>query len=202
MFKFFEFLSKNPDVILSLSGASILLLMALSAIIFLVVKTHLTKSIETDFNKRLEDHKALNNLKLERFKLDKARENIKFSIFNEKRALVIAEMYSLLKTAKKLVSDIIISKIDDSETTNALKAIQNFHMHFSKNLIFLPEKMEKDLYQIHNELAIIVLEFDNISIERKIEIEKHFFKNIAGALKELEQEFRLMLGYKKTEDNG
>jgi hypothetical protein len=202
MVKLFDFLRENPETIFSLSEFSILLLAVLTTIIYLVVKTNVKKSIETQFNKKIETHKdnlkQESDLKLERIKLDLTKENIKFSILHEKRSEIIANVYSTVKELYDLLS-IQLDEPDMKRSYDIKDNLDKLYELYSKKGIYLPQKIINNLDIIEDRLSLTSFHYNQVMNGEYDEIHfkygKKIFSEMDALLANLENEFRILLGY-------
>jgi hypothetical protein len=131
---------------------------------------------------------------------------VRFTHLHEKRAEVIAEIYSrLLQLFQKLGDYVKIYEMAGDQPKEkrrelTLKAIKAFRDYFEPKIIFVPAKTAGKLQSIDSQLVSAFNEFV-IKVERGQDDGDHWlaiFARVGGeirtAMGELEGEFRRMLG--------
>ena len=176
-----------------------------------------TKSIVSHFlSKDIEGHKqrleAQNQLAIEQLKADLQKQllehEIRFSRLHAKRAEIIAETYSLLHDVYDRLSDYV--KIfepaggtpRDLRQKAAIAAHEAFQPYYRKRLVFFPkgiaemlESVDRQLVGAHNEFVLGVEMADGRNTADKWnKVFDTVSVNIKAALRELEDEFRRLLG--------
>lgn len=182
------------------------------------VAERLKNAIKAEYDEKLETHKAqlksASDLEIERLKSQLSiaanEKNILFSQLQERRAEVIAETYSLLRTLYETVSEYVKpfvpvgdkpkrEKYDDIVTSFKL-----FREYYPKKQIFVPKATAEKINTIDLELLSAINKFvftvehneENDSFENWISIHDKVSGEITTALGELEDELRKLLGDK------
>ena len=182
------------------------------------ISERLKHAIKNEYEQKLATHKAelkaqsdveIENLKSS-LQITATEHNVRFSNLHEKRAEIIAETYSLLKTLCVKLADYvkIFEPIGDKPKDERQKlfadAHNKFRDYYPKRIIFLPksttdkvEKIDLQLVKAFNEFVFSVdLNKDNASVQKWNEIFERVNGEIWEALRELEDEFRGLLGDK------
>ena len=180
------------------------------------ISEQLKNAIKSEYDQKLETHKAQlkaqSDVEIERLRsqlnITGLEHGVRFSKLHEKRAEVIAETYALLKELSFRVSDFvkIFEPAGDSSRDErrdaAAKSHKEFHSYYTARLIFFPSATASKLEEINIQLVKIFNEFV-FTVERSkgtdttsnwIEVFNRVNDEIPIALKELESEFRKLLG--------
>ncbi|MBV1879900.1 MAG: hypothetical protein KUG79_19810 [Pseudomonadales bacterium] len=180
------------------------------------VSERLKNAIRSEFDQKLETHKsqlkAQTETEVERLKsnlsIAAAERQIKFSKLHEKRAEVIAETYSLLKEVYVTTQDYVKifepagDKPREARQEIAFKAHKALRQYYPKKIIYIPcltaeklETIDMELVKIFNEFAYTVDFQQGVGDARKWnDIFEKMRGEISEALKDLENEFRKLLG--------
>lgn len=190
-----------------------------AALVWLVkswISERLKNAIKSEYDQKLETHKAQlkaqSDVEIERLRsqlnITGLEHGVRFSKLHEKRAEVIAETYALLKVVSFRLGDFvkIFESAGDSsreERRNAAaKAHEEFRSYYTAKLIFFPSATASKLEEINVQLVKIFNEFV-FTVERSkgadktanwIELFNRVNDEMPAALKELESEFRKLLG--------
>lgn len=180
------------------------------------ISERLKNAIKSEYDQKLETHKAQlkaqSDVEIERLRsqlnITGLEHGVRFSKLHEKRAEVIAETYALLKELSFRVGDLVKifelagDSSRDERRNAAAKAHENFHSYYTAKLIFFPRATASKLEEINiqfvknfNEFVFTVERSKGIDTTRNwIEIFNRVNDEIPVALKELESEFRKLLG--------
>jgi hypothetical protein len=180
----------------------------------------LKAQLKGQYDEKLETHraqlKAQTDVEIETLKAEltitAARNQFLFSTLHEKRAEIIANVYASLREAIICLSEYtkafepIGGTSREERRQNAADAVNAFTKLFFHNEIFIPERAANKLHEINQELKIAFIQFlhgvdqtqgDNrdhmtswVQVEKRIET----LSNLA--LRELERDFRTILGDK------
>ncbi len=178
----------------------------------------LKNAIKAEYDEKLETHKAqlksASDVEIERLKSQLSiaanERNILFSRLQEKRAEVISETYSLLRTLYEAVSEYVKpfvpvgDKPKEEKYNDIITSFKSFRAYYPKKQIFVPKGTAEKINTIDLELVKATNQFvftvdhsrgkDNFdswtSIHEKVSGE------ITTALGELEDELRKLLGDK------
>lgn len=190
-----------------------------SGIIFLA-KTWLSEriknSIKNEYDQKLETHKAelraKSDIEIERLRsqlnITAAEHQVKFSRLHEKRAEIVAETYSKLRELLFALNNYVrlYERSDGPSREERYKILIGTHTAFydaySLKLIFFPQavadkldSINKDCLVAGNEFRIFVDLGDHPEKTKKwISIAESVEKKILSALRDLEVEFRRLLG--------
>jgi SHS2 domain-containing protein len=182
------------------------------------ISERLKNAIKNEYDEKLETHKsqlrAQNDVEIEKLKsslsITAAEQSVKFSTLHKVRAEVIANTYALLKdvylTTHDYVSIIELAGCKPREERKkiALTAHKNLRDYYQKRLIYLPASVESKLEDIHKDLTetfnIFQLTVDSKPGSGDVDSWHTLHSNVNGeiqdALKDLEKEFRRLLGDK------
>ena len=196
-----------------------LLASALTAAGILIFRTTITEkikaSIGAEYNQRLETHKAQlkgqSDLAIEHLKFELSRANdeykFRFSKLHEKRAEVIAEVYSRLKNLHRCMGDYVAvfepvgMEPKEERRKKTISAFEEFDKYYQPNTIFLPKETDDALKEIRQKLVTAFNKF-SWSVETSnasnaqawLEIFESIKGPVAEALGDLEGDFRRLLG--------
>lgn len=175
-------------------------------------------SLKGHYDEKLETHKAQlkaqSDVEVERLKSDlsiaAAERQVRFSTLHEKRATVIAKVYELLQDALAALSDYtkVFEPAGGSPREERRKKVVETANAFAKEYvakkIFVPEAAAVKLDEINNELKASFLQFaygvdlmrtDSAShTQTWIQVAEKVENLSKVALKELEKDFRALLG--------
>jgi hypothetical protein len=214
-----DFLVSNFDII----GINFLLT---SAIIWLSkswISERLKNAIKNEYDVKLESHKAQlkaqSDVETERLRsqlnITATEHEVRFAGLHNKRADVIAEIYSLLvqayHEAANFASIIELggepSKIEKFDTT--MNSLNGFFRFFEKNKIYLPENLCSQIESFIGDIRKktvglgIYFKYDDITQTPQREFKKldawtqaykHFEEEAPAARQALEKELRRILG--------
>jgi hypothetical protein len=180
------------------------------------ISERLKNAIKNEYDEKLESHKsklkAQTDVEIEKLKsslsITAAKQGIKFSTLHKDRADVIANTYDLLKGVYLTLQDYVKifepagDKPRDQRREIAVEAHSVFRDYYPKKLIYLPKSTADKLEAINGELVLTFNQFSfNVDFQQGAgDAEKwnEIFKNMNGemqeTLKELEDEFRKLLG--------
>lgn len=199
------------------SGA---LAFGVSTVVVLVLRSYISEkmknAIKNEYDQKLETHKAelkaKSDIEIERLRsqlnVTAAERQIKFSRLHEKRAEIIAEAYSKLRELLFALNDYvkIYEMSGGPPREERYKTLINTHRAFydaySLKLIFFPkavadklDSINKDCLVAGNEFRLFVDIGDHPDKTKKwIAIVEAVEKKILSALRDLEDEFRQLLG--------
>lgn len=207
------------DFILSLIASAGVSAGVSAALVWLAkswISEKLKNAIKSEYDQKLETHKAQlkaqSDVEIERLRsqlnITGLEHSVRFSKLHEKRAEIIAETYALLKELSFRVSDLvkIFEPAGDSSRDErrdaAAKAHEKFRSYYSASLIFFPRatasKLEEINIQFVSNFNKFVLTVEGSkgtdTTDKWIEIFNRVNDEIPVALKELESEFRKLLG--------
>ncbi len=191
-----------------------------AAIVVWVLKISLSErikaAIKNEYDEKLETHKAQlkaqSEVEIERLrsKLHSAslEHEIRFSRLHEMRAIAISETYSCLKEMYSRLADYVKpfepagGSTQQERFERLVESYRQFIEAYSKKLIFFPTSTASKLEAIDRRCTEAGLEFRNLvepqhfpdRTKRWIEIHKRVSTDIDAALRELEAEFRRLLG--------
>jgi len=211
------------ETILASATVSTLCVSALGWLTRSWISERLKNSIKHEYDQKLETHKAelkaQSEVEIERLKSNlsiaaKEREVV-FSKLNEKRAEVIAEIYSLLVQAEWDLSS-FVSPMEwvgepkkQEKYSTAMNSAAEFYRYFDKHRIYVPENICNQLEEFIKNMRAKAIDFgvyvkyDDKSLsadtfEKKHtawqESYKYFKQEVPKARKALEQELRSLLG--------
>jgi hypothetical protein len=174
--------------------------------------------LKGEYDEKLETHKAQlraqGDVEIEKLKSElsvaAAQRQALFSNLHERRAEVIAEVYASLKEAIAAVADYTKAFEPDGgasrpeRRTKAVSAANDFAKLYDKKKIFVPEPAAKKLDEINMELKQAFLQFAyGIDLmpehgadrtQKWVEIGQNVEKLSNVAIRELERDFRVLLG--------
>jgi len=179
------------------------------------ISERLHQSIKAEYDAKLESHKAQlkaqNDVELERLRselnLHATEHQVTFSRLHEKRGDVIAQTYSLLRTAHDAIKD--YTKVfepagglsREERRKIAAEAQNSYYAYYSKNQIFLPkpaaallDDLNKTAIQIFNRFLFLVDRKPDGGFDEWIKISEQVDGPYQAALSELEHAFRKILG--------
>ena len=191
------------------------------------VSERMKNAIRSEYDQKLETHKsqlkAQSDVAIERVRADlsiaAAERQIQFARLHEERAEVIAETYARLTELHRTLGNYvkIFEPAGDKPKEERRRAVQEAHeafiTYYPKKRIFLPESAVEKIDSI-NERSVSAFYSFFYEIEvtqqqggqdatRWLEIFKQVREEIPVALKELEHEFRSLLGDKsEQQDSG
>ena len=173
-------------------------------------------AIKGEYDEKLETHKAQlkaqSEVEIERLrsKLHSAslEHEIRFSRLHEMRASAISETYSCLKDMYFRLSDYVKpfepagGSTQQERFERLVESYRKFVEAYSKKLIFFPTNTANKLEEIDRNCSEVGSEFRNLvepqnlpdRTQRWIDIHKRVSTDIDAALRELEVEFRRLLG--------
>ena len=176
----------------------------------------LKATIKSEYDEKLETHKAQlkaqSEVEIERLrsKLHSAslEHEIRFSRLHEMRAKAISETYSCLKEMYVRLADYVkpfepaCGPTQQERFERLVESYRQFIEAYSRKLIFFPTSTASKLEAIDRSCSEAGLEFRNLvepqhiadRTKRWIEIHKRVSTDIDTALRELEVEFRRLLG--------
>jgi hypothetical protein len=179
------------------------------------ISERLRQSIKSEYEAKLESHKAQlkaqNDVELERLRselnLRATEHQVTFSRLHEKRADVIAQTYSLLRTTHDAIKDYTKAfepagdRPREERRKIAAEAQNAYYAYYSKNQIFLPrsatdllEILNQSTVQIFNRFLFSVDQDPGGKISEWIKISEQVGGPYQTALNELESAFRKILG--------
>ncbi len=180
------------------------------------ISERLKNSIKNEYDQKLETHKAQlkaqADIEIEKVKTNlsiiAAEQRIKFSTLHQDRAEVIANTYALLKEVYLTMQDYVKifepagDKSRDERREIAVEAHKAFREYYPKKLIYLPrgtaekiENINKELVKTFNEFVYEVdFQKDSSNVKKWKEIFDRMNGEMQDALRELENEFRKLLG--------
>lgn len=194
----------------------------LSSLLIWIAKSwlseRLSQSIRSEYNQKLETHKAQlkasSDVEIERLRsqlnIFATEHQIRYAKMHVARAEVIAETYSLLKELYICLADYVklfepaggVARGQRRE--RAYEALTKFKSYYPPKLIFLPSDVADHLVEIDKELTLAFNEF-YLGVERSqamgsddasmwIKIIDRINAEIQPAYKSLETEFRKLIG--------
>ena len=180
------------------------------------ISERLKNSIKSEYDQKLETHKAQlkaqTDIEVEKLKSNlniiAAEQSIKFSTLHTDRAEVIANTYALLKDVFFTIQDYVKifepagDKPRDERRQIAVDAHSAFRDYYPKKLIYLPKATAEKLENINKELVLTFNEFTfSVDFQKGAgntkkwsEIFEKMNGEMQGALNDLEDEFRKLLG--------
>lgn len=180
------------------------------------ISERLKNAIKNEYDEKLETHKsqlkAQTDIEVEKLKsslsIAAAEQGVKFSTLHKDRAEVIANTYALLKDVYRTMQDYVKifepagDKPREERKQLAVDAHKAFSDYYPKKLIYLPSQTVTKLEEINGELVRTFNEFVfNIDYQQGAgdankwnEIFTKMNGEMQDALKELENEFRKLLG--------
>lgn len=174
--------------------------------------------IKSEYDEKLETHKAQlkaqADVEIEKLKnelsIAAAKTQFQFSKLHEKRAEIIAEVYASLREAITCLSEYtkvfepVGGTSRDERRKNAMDAANAFAKLYAANQIFIPESAAGKLDEINQELKSAFLQFAyevDVMPSRAmnhtrtwVEVSEKVAKLSKIALRELERDFRSLLG--------
>jgi hypothetical protein len=180
------------------------------------ISERLKASIKSEYDQRLETHKAelkaQSDVELEKLRsqltIAASEHEIRFSRLHEERAQVIAKTYSLLKELFSRLSEYVqifeplAGPSRQERCIAANNAHRDFHVYYTRKLIFFPKDVARKLEQIDADCVLVFGEFA-LHVElspdpnrpiKWAEIFERVQTEIRAALSELEDHFRRLLG--------
>lgn len=176
----------------------------------------LKNAIKSEYDQKLETHKAqlksASDVEVERLRsqlsITANEHNILFSKLHEKRAEVIAETYSLLRSLYEAVSEYVKpfvpvgDKPKEEKYQNILDAFKSFRAYYPKKQIFIPKSTTEKINSIDLELVRAINMFvytveqnkSNDNFQNWTAIHDKLSGPTTVALAELEEELRALLG--------
>ncbi|RAU23232.1 hypothetical protein CU669_03490 [Paramagnetospirillum kuznetsovii] len=183
-----------------------------------IITEKIRQAIKSEYDIKLESHKieltSKSNIEIERLRSDLSRaaseNNIVFAHLHEKRADVIANIYSTLKNVHHQLYNYVkgIEFSGEPSKEDRSKLLADAHKEFfdiyTKKLIFVPAFIAAKIDEINammvrtgNEFTYVVLNDQNPERMKKwVEVEERCSGPIKDALTDLEVEFRRLLGDK------
>jgi hypothetical protein len=193
----------------------------LTAILLWLTKSwigeRLKNAIKTEYDEKLETHKAklksASDVEVERLRsqlsITASERNILFSNLQERRADVIAETYSLLRTLYEVTEYVkpfvpAGDKSKEEKYKDIINAFNAFRLYYPKRQIFIPKLTAAQINAIDLELVRAINMFvftveqnkSNDNFNNWIEIHEKLNGPTTAALSELEDELRTLLGDK------
>jgi hypothetical protein len=178
----------------------------------------LKNAIKAEYDEKLETHKAklksASDVEVERLRsqlsVAASERNILFSNLQERRAEVIAETYSLLRTLYEAVTEYVKpfvpagDKSKEEKYKDIINAFNAFRLYYPKRQIFIPKLTAAQINAIDLELVRAINKFvftveqskSNDNSNNWIEIHEKLNGPTTAALAELEDELRTLLGDK------
>ncbi|MFN4166116.1 MAG: hypothetical protein ACK4GK_16180 [Ferrovibrio sp.] len=207
------------DIIVQIISQIGIAALTASGLIFLArtwMSERIKNSIKNEYDQKLETHKAelkaKSEIEIERLKsqlnITAAEHQIKFSRLHERRAEIVAETYSTLRELLFALNDYVkIFELSGGPTREEryktlFTAHRAFYDAYSLKLIFFPKTVadkldgiNKDCLNASNEFRIFVdLGQHPEKTKKWIDIAEAVEKKILSALRDLEDEFRSLLG--------
>lgn len=199
----------NWEEVIKVFGGQALFLAAAGFLIKAIVSHRLSKEVE-EFKVRLESRSAV---EIERLKaslqLVATEHQIQFAKLHEKRALVIAELYTRLIETRRIAGEFILGDIHDAQrSAKAQEAVWELYRFIELNRIYLPETVCTLVDKFESKLRKSVL-FANsywtrithpspktVEEQNKVLLEacQILETELPNLLKELQNEFRKLLG--------
>lgn len=182
------------------------------------ISERLKNAIKNEYDEKLESHKAAlkleSALEVEKLKADlaiaSAERHLRFSQLHEKRAVVIAETYALLRKLLSRMSEYVKifepagDKPRDERRAEAANAHRDFIEYYAANSIFIPRIANDKLHAINKEITKTYYEFfyqvdtnknqNRDDADTWLKVFNRMNEEIPTALGELEDEFRQVLG--------
>ena len=184
------------------------------------ISTRLRNAIKLEYEQKLETHKTQlrseSDATLERLRADlsiaAAEHEIRFAKLHEKRGEVIAETYALLTDLHRKIGNYvkIFEPAGDAPKEQRRQEVEDAHRafieYYPKKRIFLPEAAVEKIDSINEQSVSAFYDFfygvemqhphEGTSTEKWMEIFKKVRDEMPVALKELERDFRGLLGDK------
>jgi len=180
------------------------------------ISERLKNAIKNEYDEKLETHKsqlkAQTDIEVEKLKsslsITASEQGVKFSTLHNDRAKVIADTYAFLKDVYLTMQDYvkIFEPVGDKPREErreiAVESHSKFRDYYTKKLIYLPKTTADKLENINNELVKTFSQF-SFSVDfqkgagdsnKWVEVFEKMNGEIQDALKELEDEFRILLG--------
>lgn len=189
-----------------------------TGIVFLTktwISERIKGQIKAEYDTKLESHKAqlkaAGDVEVERLRSQlsilASERQISFSGLYEKRAVVIAEVYSLLKElALKTYEYVAVFQPKGQEGkhqrySEAGESYNEFHKYFKKTSVYLPKGTLKIIRKIDFELKGVIIDFQ-VTVDSSLSPDYRRWADLSKKVKarldegfpELEQEFQLLLG--------
>ena len=205
------------EALLIALGGNIVLLGAAGWLVRSLVNKLLQQDLEKHKSKlALESHRQIEHLKHE-LQLSAFERQVTLSKLHEKRAEVIALVYSRISTAymesATLVSPIKLTGGDSpqQEYVRAMNAMARFFRYFERNKIYVPESTCAQIEELVRGMRSKVigigsyLKYDDArlppaALDRKLEKEDeawdYFHEKVPAATRALERDLRVLLGEK------
>lgn len=206
------------EVVLSSAAVSAVLTGLLLWLTKSWVAERLKNAIKAEYDEKLETHKAqlksASDVEIERLRSQLSiaanENNILFSQLQERRAEVIAETYSLLRTLYEAVTEYVKpfvpvgDKLKKDKYNDIVTAFKRFREFYPKKQIFVPKATAEKINTIDIELLKAINQFvftvehneEHDSFDNWISIHGKVSGEITTALGELEDELRKLLGDK------
>jgi len=181
-----------------------------------IIAERIRNAIKSEYDIKLESHKielsSKSNIEIERLRSELSRaaseNNIVFAHLHERRADIIADIYSTLRNVHHQLSNYVkgIEFSGEPSKEDRGKLLADAHKEFfeiyTKKLIFVPSAIAAKLDEINammvrtgNEFTYVVLSDHNPERMKKwVEVEERCSGPIKNALTDLEVEFRRLLG--------
>ena len=145
------------EIIKSLGGQAIFL--AAVGYLFKAIVSHRLSKEAAEFKIQLESRAAV---EVERLKaslqLVATEHQIQFAKLHEKRALVIAELYTRLIETRRTAGEFILGDVNDPErSANAMRAVWDLYGVIELNRIYLPEAVCTQVDKFESKLRKSVL---------------------------------------------
>lgn len=206
--------------ILTSVTVSVILVAALGWLTRSWISERLKNAIKHEYDEKLETHKsqlkAQSDVELEKLRADlsiaAAERQFKFTKLHERRAEVIAETYALLQEVHSRLGDYVkvIETAGDVPKDQRRQAVPDAHKQFIayylKKKIFLPKVAVEKIDAINMESVRAFNEFfygvemvqaaQGDGVNKWFEIFTRVKDDMSGALEELEDDFRTVLGDK------
>jgi LPS O-antigen subunit length determinant protein (WzzB/FepE family) len=202
--------------IITSAGVSVLLTSLLIYLSKTWISERLKNSIKNEYDQKLETHKAQlkaqTDIEIEKLKsslsIAAAERQVKFTRLHIDRAAYIAEAYAHLKNVYLSFQDYVKifeptgDKPRDERRKIAVDAHNAFNQYYTRKIIYLPKITAEKLEAINTELVKTFNEFsftvdfqnNKNNTNKWLEIFEKMNNEIVQALRDLEDEFRKLLG--------
>jgi hypothetical protein len=192
--------------LLKLLGGFAIIVSAVAWVVKSVVTHFLDRDVE-EYKSQLatESAREIENLKTQ-LQLTAKEHEVRFSKLHEKRAEIIADLYSKLSRAHR-ESNILMFRIEQKEDEASLKTAADFAYKasisasgfFEGNQLYLSKELSDSIRRILSTMQLTSLSFpyDGDIRTRGLDIWKEQSQKISAIMSKLEKEFRLMLGSEK-----
>lgn len=197
--------------LIKLLGGFAVLVGALAWLTKNIITHFLDKDVEK-YKRRLETEatREIEGFKSQLYMIAKEHE-VRFSKLHEKRAEIIADLYSLLYKAHVTVNvlELRVKDGDDDATLNqaaniAYDVCSNAFTFFEKNRLYLSKELSDLIHRILSTMELTSASYpyeDSIRMEALVNW-KEQSQQIALIMSRLEQEFRIMIGSESEKNMG